>query len=158
MTPDLQSSRLVFAAILALAITFGVTYAIASGKPNEPEPVECYRVRQAIILAEGWDGCSRGHHGERGPMQIKASTWYQFSHAPHSWADACDLNKRAEAERVEVQYTYWLIHACVRLDKPVTPYMVGLIHNAGYGTVRDGTTEPQQVDFAMRVSNLYYAK
>ena len=144
---------LVFATSIAVSCAAEVRH-----RRKQAVTISVPKLRQALADCENWDGVSIGRHGERGPLQMKPATWAQFSSKPHAWADTNEDVCHIEADRVELAYTRWLIGACIALKKPVTPYMCGLIHNAGYGTVRGNAFVSEQVEFAMRVSNLYYAK
>lgn len=133
--------------------------AIIKYRVIDPEPINLSKLHSALKGIEAWDGRSVGRAGERGPLQMKRTTWYDFSDRPHSWAAGGNPIRDAEAKRAETQYVLWLIEVCNKqIGRKPTPYMVGLIHNAGCGTVEHGRPNAHQRDFAQRVENLYYEK
>jgi hypothetical protein len=123
--------------------------------PNYAAPFSIPAEIIAIKRVENWNGTSVGAKGERGPMQFMASTWYQYSIKPHSWAASSQPAAIEEQKRVERVYLEDLIRECKASHKNPTPYMIALFHNAGGPTARAGKALARHKDFAQRVESTY---
>lgn len=121
-----------------------------------PEPLDPKRLLRALKGAENWDGLSIGRAGEKGALQWREETWFQFSTKPFHYCLGKTPYARAELAEAEERYIQWLMHACRVLGRKPTPYLVGQIHTAGFGKVESGNVGAAKRDFAQRVSNLYY--
>lgn len=109
----------------------------------------------SIADAENWDGKSIGAKGERGRLQFTARRWYQLSVKPHWWASSNYPECVAETKRVEVAHIEDLIMQARVLKKKPTPYVIALLHTAGYGDVASGHCSAEKKDFAQRAANIY---
>ena len=133
-----------YIAILLTLFLLGISLGKASARADDaivrfkavaPAPVALDKMICSLKQVENWDGHSIGRAGERGPLQLKKETWHQFSNKPHYWAERRNPYAAAEADRVETLYVLWIMQDLREVRKPLTPFFVALIHNAGFSTV-----------------------
>lgn len=147
-----------FAFLIALAYVFSPkAKAQEIVYPAYAQPLNVRLLIVAISKAENWDGVAIGQAGERGRLQFTATTWYKFSHKPHHWAERRSADMKKESDAVEFEYIMELQEECRKIGKPVTPYMIALLHNAGQPVVASGKVPAMKRDFAQRAVNLYEA-
>jgi len=112
----------------------------------------------SIAGAENWDPVKRpiGAKGERGRLQFTAARWKQLSVKPHYWADSRQNFAIKETHRVEAIHVIDLISKCRALNRHATPYLVALVHAAGFEAVASGHIPAMKKDFAERAANIYH--
>lgn len=146
----------VLSIVFILAI-FLVAFKTCSARQPEEE-INFDRMIDAIKGAENWDGRSIGAAGELGPMQFRSSTWFDYSSKPFHWALGRTPLAKEELDLASHRHIQRLLHYCSILGKTPTPYLVALLHTAGFGAVRTKTCSAAKKDFAERAANLYHEK
>jgi hypothetical protein len=116
--------------------------------------VDADRVARAIAVVEDAQG-RIGAAGEQGELQFLPVVWRMYSPRPVSWATGSAVEMRAEQRRVAQAHVAWICARLARLGLEESAWSVALVHNAGYGRVRDRRVLPRQRDFAERVANIY---
>lgn len=160
-----MTTLLIILGIALCLLVFGVGVQMARASDQDKRAIvesgiSVFKTRDALVGAEAWDGKSRGRHGERGRLQWKETTWCQFSSKPFEWAEGRSLAAQLEMEAAEIRYVTWMISALpiINCFAEISPYRVGMLHNAGFGTMTKGRIPRASVDFGHRVANLYYEK
>lgn len=157
----LISSILLYAAafIVALFVVYCISTNPAKAQeivyPNYSNTINLRLQVLALAGAENWDGHAIGAARERGRLQFKASTWYQFSCKPHTWAERRTEEAIVECDRVETTYILELMTELRIMGRIPTPYLVALMHNAGGPVVASGRWPADKKDFASRAANIY---
>jgi hypothetical protein len=119
-------------------------------------PLNTETLLEAIRDAENTPVHVIGTAGERGDWQTTEGVWRQYSSRPHAWASRHGEPYAAERRRVARAHVLWILARLARLGLPESARSVGLVWNAGYGTVRSGRRVlARHRDFADRVQNLY---
>lgn len=116
--------------------------------------VDVERVVAAIATVENSAG-RVGAAGERGVLQFLPSVWRMYSARPLSWASGSAPEMRIEQARVARVHVDWIRARLAGLGLADSAWSVALVHNAGYGRVRERRVLPRHRDFAERVSNVY---
>jgi len=109
---------------------------------------------KAIDKVEDWDGRTVGRDGERGPWQMKASTWHQYSKENMPYSERSWRNW-TEAQRVLQEHASWIMDRMETLETPRTAYIFALIWKVGYGNFKRGRITEADRDYAQRAENLY---
>lgn len=117
--------------------------------PAPPE-IDVQRLIQAIKTVEDWQG-KDGVHGERGPMQWKASRWLQISSRPFVYADRPTAKEETDHVTKLITELYQLGY------KHPSIYLCALLHNSGMTAMKERRTGAQQKDYAARVEAIYNA-
>lgn len=92
---------------------------------------------RSIDKVENWDGRTLGRAGERGPWQMKESTWRQYSKENMPYSERSWRNW-TEAQRVLEEHASWIMDRMETLETPQTAYIFALIWKVGYGNVKRG--------------------
>ena len=95
-----------------------------------------------------------GSSGERSAWQFMPSTWKDYTDIPFVEAS----NNQEAAKMVLQKHVNTLKKYLKVLDLPTDVYHVALIHNAGFGTIKNNKVEARHGDFATRVEQLYKEK
>jgi hypothetical protein len=96
-----------------------------------------------------------GKAGERSEWQITSAVWRELSAFPFASASRSEPIYRAETQRVARKHLQWVLTALKGLGLPETPYSVGLVWNAGYGTIARRSLKSRHVSYAQRCENFY---
>lgn len=124
--------------VVGVGVVKAASYSEIKYPTTHPDPLDVPRIIYAIKQVENWDGHTRGAAGEWGPMQMTPSIYLIFHE------DEPGYIRHLESEA-------WV---CGR--RP-TPWVIGLLHNAGYPAVHSGKLPAMKKDFASRVQNVYEA-
>lgn len=127
---------------IGLVFLIGLIWFAASDLRGEraiiyPPPLDVPKLIRSIKAVENWDGRSTGARGEWGELQMLPAI-------------------RAKWGENEVGYVNELVGECYAIQRVPSPYLVGLLHNAGLSKVISGRVEARHYDFSQRVSNVYY--
>lgn len=101
-----------------------------------PDPLDLERLVWAIKQVENWDGHTRGAMGEWGAMQMRPAIYKRYAND-------------------ELGYVQKLVDEARSLNRLPTPWLIGLLHNAGYPAVAKHRAHAAKLDFAQRVENCY---
>ena len=96
-----------------------------------------------------------GKAGERSEWQITPAVWRELSVFPFASASRSEPIHRAETQRVARKHLQWVISSLKGLGLPETPHSVGLVWNAGYGTIARRSQKSRHVSYAQRCENVY---
>jgi hypothetical protein len=116
--------------------------------------VDVDRMVRALAIVENSTGLV-GAAGERGDLQFLPEVWAMYSAKPFAWAHGSRPEMRREQARVARVHVAWILARLPGLRMGDSVWSVALMHNAGYGRVRDRRWLPRQRDFAERVTNVY---
>ena len=135
--------------VLALAVVLTVLLVVGLTQMSRAQPIvyqkftapplDIPRLIAAIKEVENWDGHTRGRMGEWGPMQMRPAIWKVYAND-------------------EAGYIAKLMGEATSLGRRPTPWLIGLLHNAGYPAVASQRAMALKLDFASRVENVYLAR
>jgi hypothetical protein len=113
-----------------------------------------YRLLDCIRQVEGAHGATPGAHGELGPFQFKRETWEHLTHLPFNAECACDPLLSFSIAAI---HFHEIRIALLRAALDPTPARVAAAWNAGVGAVINHRVPKSALDYAARVTNLFYA-
>lgn len=95
-----------------------------------------------------------GRSGERTKYQFMPNTWRDYSNYPFHKLNG-SLESQRIADEVMQLHTQRLKSYSRALNLEVNVYNMALIHNAGFGTIRNNRLLQRHRDYALRVENVY---
>lgn len=132
-----------------IRIAFVFALLILSVSMADGAPVDHERFLAAVVAVEGTPG--QGSNGELGKYQFTRTAWRQHSDKPHEWALGRSTEARLERDRVARAHAKWIER---HLENP-TVYRMAMVWNAGLATVQRNGFSDANVEYAVRVRNVY---
>jgi hypothetical protein len=139
------------AAIVIVFIAFSILPAFSQIKGNGLS-INQERFLNAIKIVENWKG-KDGRDGEKGPYQITAKTWYQYT-----VEDFTDENVNKFGKEIATVHFNWIRIQLKKNHYPETSFNFAVVWCAGWGAFNKANYSPAKIDYALRVQNIYLDK